>query len=179
MAGDGIRITAALREKFNAYVGAEVLAKEDEGLTLIDADGTGQVDSAGQSEWGRILVRRGDGLIGIQYPDNYEKLIAVDGSVVAFNCLPMGTGHRNTPCGDRSIRPINLMRNGRPAKIDPEKMTLAVMSLLGTQSIPKHRLQKMDTAHIRSAKLYFQAFTQPPPATNPYDGPSGQEGDCR
>lgn len=170
MAGDGIRITAALREKFNAYVGAEVLTKADEGLTLTDV---GNMETGG-------LDKAGDGVISIQYPRGLAKIIDIDGYVTLF-CGRDWPLSSKSPCGlYNSYKTLAAKRGGKIIKIAPRKMTLAVIGLFGSLAIPNRDFQKMNPTHIRSAHLYFQEFTQPPPVTtDPYDGPSGQEGDCR
>lgn len=178
MAGDGIKITAALREKFNAFVGADVLTKEDEGELLIDASPS---EIAGDTS---RLRRSGDGVIGIQYRkemDGYEKLIVQDGTVKWFRCLQKeynGVAGYYT-CTRPFEKTIVYQQGDKVIQPAPGKISLAIIGLFGTHAVSDSILEQTDPTQIRSTQLYFQAFTQPPAAPDLYDGPSGQDGDCR
>lgn len=169
MAGDGIRITAALREKFNAYIGAELLTKEDEGQQLIDGTYMGLDNNAPPAS--SRLNTRGDGVIGIRYDDDHEKIISTKGKVTGFLCTDV--------YGERCTR-ARLWNVRYKGTLDVNKARLAIIGLFGESAVPIKELRAIrNPSAIEGAKIYFLEFTQPPVTTDPYDGPSGQEGDCR
>ncbi len=161
--GEGITITAAFREKFNTFVGAEVLSKDDEGLALIDEDiyanpVTGEATNR--------LNKSNDGVIGIGYTgvlNGFQKVIAIDGSVTGFFCprvtYTKTAEGRTAVCQNTYEKAYTFKKGDAEITIDDQTMTLAVVALFGLGAVPNAVLQKIDNpAKLRSAQVYFEAF---------------------